>query len=143
MATGKYIGFLDSDDYADVQMYEILHNTLEEYHADIAQIGHFIISDDKIVDKIHADKECILLRENEIVKAIIGDELINSFTWDKLYRRELFALLQVLRLVYGRLFAGVCGDFAPAAGEAAPGHQHECGGVYGDRVRSGARHFSV
>ena len=44
---------------------------------------------------------------------------------------------------YGRLFAGVCGDFASAAGEAAPGHQYECGGVYGDRVRSGARYFSV
>lgn len=56
---------------------------------------------------------------------------------------NLFTLLQVLRLVYGWLFAGVCGDFAPAAGEAAPGHQYECGGVYGDRVRSGARHFSV
>ena len=41
------------------------------------------------------------------------------------------------------IFAGVCGDFASAAGEAAPGHQYECGGVYGDRVRSGARHFSV
>lgn len=100
VATGKCIGFLDSDDYVDVQMYEILHSTLEEYKADIAQIGHFVVSDDKIVDKVHADGECILLRENEIVKAIIGDELINSFTWDKLYRRELFDNFEFINLSY-------------------------------------------
>lgn len=100
VATGKCIGFLDSDDYIDVQMYEILHSTLEEYKADIAQIGHFVVSDDKIVDKVHADGRCILLRENEIVKAIIGDELINSFTWDKLYRRELFENFEFINLSY-------------------------------------------
>ncbi len=56
---------------------------------------------------------------------------------------DLFGDNAIVRPTYGRLFAGVCGDFASAAGDAAPGHQYECGGVYGDRVRSGARHFSV
>ena len=55
----------------------------------------------------------------------------------------LSSFFKILWLIYGRLFAGVCGDFASAAGETASGHQYECGGVYGDRVRSGARHFSV
>lgn len=54
----------------------------------------------RLLNKVHADGECILLRKNEIVKAIIGDELINSFTWDKLYRRELFDNFEFINLSY-------------------------------------------
>ena len=36
IATGEYITFMDSDDYINYRMYEILMNNLEKYNADIS-----------------------------------------------------------------------------------------------------------
>lgn len=36
-ATGEYIGFLDSDDYPDLDMYETLYRVIKEKNADVAQ----------------------------------------------------------------------------------------------------------
>lgn len=107
-ATGKYIGFVDSDDYLDEHMYKILHETINNYDADIAQIGHFIVSDNKIIDRVHANGNCVFLEENMIVKSIIEDELINSFTWDKLYRKELFDGFEFINLSYHEDLASMC-----------------------------------
>jgi glycosyltransferase involved in cell wall biosynthesis len=38
-ATGDYIGFCDSDDYMDIDMYETLYNTIKKYNADIAMVS--------------------------------------------------------------------------------------------------------
>lgn len=38
-AKGKYLGFVDSDDYISPNMYELLFNAVSEYDADIAQTG--------------------------------------------------------------------------------------------------------
>lgn len=37
-ATGKYIAFVDSDDYIEVAMFERMHDNITEYNADIAEI---------------------------------------------------------------------------------------------------------
>lgn len=38
-ASGEYIGFVDSDDYVEPNMYEMLYNGIEKYHVSVAQIG--------------------------------------------------------------------------------------------------------
>lgn len=38
-AKGEYIGFVDSDDYISENMYELLYNGIQEYKAEIAQVG--------------------------------------------------------------------------------------------------------
>lgn len=38
-ASGEYIGFVDSDDYVDSTMYEMLYNGIEQYQVSVAQIG--------------------------------------------------------------------------------------------------------
>ena len=38
-ARGEYIGFIDSDDYVDSNMYELLWKAMETYHTDAAQVG--------------------------------------------------------------------------------------------------------
>ncbi|MBQ7792832.1 MAG: glycosyltransferase family 2 protein, partial [Clostridia bacterium] len=40
MITGDYVGFVDSDDYIEKDMYEYLYNNMVKYHADIS-ICHF------------------------------------------------------------------------------------------------------
>lgn len=45
IATGDYIGFVDSDDWIHMQMYEFMYNSILKYNADIVQVGHEIVYD--------------------------------------------------------------------------------------------------
>ena len=44
-ATGKYVAFIDSDDYTDVNMIQKLHNALEEYNSDTSYCGYTMAYD--------------------------------------------------------------------------------------------------
>lgn len=41
MATGEYIGIIESDDYAELDMFEKLYNTAKEYVLDVVKSGFF------------------------------------------------------------------------------------------------------
>lgn len=99
-ATGKYIAFVDSDDYIHEDMYSILYQTLVRYDADIVQCGHYIISDNTITDMIHSDGNITVHNQKEAIREIMFDETINSFAWDKLYKRELFEDFKYKNLNY-------------------------------------------
>lgn len=49
-ATGEYIGFVDADDYIDVDMYEIMLNDILENDADAARCGVERVSDDGTIE---------------------------------------------------------------------------------------------
>ena len=92
IATGKYIGFVDSDDIIHPQMYEKLYNCINKYNSDIVQCKF------KKFKKIE-DIEKSLNRHNESVEEytnkeaiidMIDNNKINVNTWNKLYKRELF-----------------------------------------------------
>ena len=92
IATGKYIGFVDSDDIIHPQMYEKLYNVIRKYNFDIVQCKF------KKFKKIE-DIEKSLNRHNESVEEytnkeaiidMIDNNKINVNTWNKLYKRELF-----------------------------------------------------
>jgi glycosyltransferase involved in cell wall biosynthesis len=40
-STGKYIGFVDSDDYIAKDMYEVLYNNLQRENADVSMCGNY------------------------------------------------------------------------------------------------------
>lgn len=89
IATGKYIAFLDSDDWIDLDYYEKLYSKMIEYDSDISIIGFFWAQDNNfnkspfyLEDKIFTSDEAI----NELVK----DELLTSHVWNKLFKRELW-----------------------------------------------------
>lgn len=44
-AIGKYIGFVDGDDYIDAEMYQTLYDAIEQYHAEFVHSGYY--NDDK------------------------------------------------------------------------------------------------
>ena len=88
-ARGRYIGFVDSDDYIKKDMYEILLNLLKEYDADVSICN--------LYDVIYG-KEYIRNKENgiqeysrlDILKEVLLDKNIQSYAWNKLYKKELF-----------------------------------------------------
>ena len=88
-AKGRYIGFVDSDDYIAEDMYEILLNLIKKYDADVSICNLYDVID---------GNECIRNKENgireysrlDILKKVLLDKNIQSYAWNKLYEKELF-----------------------------------------------------
>ena len=89
-AKGKYIGFIDSDDYIENEMYEFLYNNLIENKADISICGRFVNYDD--------GRELTQYKTGikKVMDNVDGLIALNSFKYfdmsacDKLYEKSLF-----------------------------------------------------
>ncbi len=91
IARGNYIGFVDSDDWLDKTMYEVLLKLLKENNSDISCCDFF---------KTANSNDSIPHIDNEIINSYNNIESLNNFynglytqtvvAWNKLYKRELF-----------------------------------------------------
>ncbi|OKZ56230.1 MAG: hypothetical protein BHV99_06405 [Clostridium sp. 26_21] len=88
-AKGRYIGFVDSDDYIKENMYEILLNLIKKYNADasICNLYDVIEGKEYIRNKNNGIQEYSRL---DILKEVLLDKNIQSYAWNKLYKKELF-----------------------------------------------------
>lgn len=89
IAKGEYIGFVDSDDYIEADMYEVLYNLLKQYNADVSICNFYTVSQGKIAIK-NIDSGIKEYTRIEILKEILLDNNIQSYAWNKLYKKELF-----------------------------------------------------
>lgn len=84
-ASGKYISFIDSDDWVEPKFYEYLYNLINEYdNTDIACV-QYTTSDDNIIEKRENKR---LLEEKEILIDYFCNNNIMTCLWNKLYRIE-------------------------------------------------------
>jgi glycosyltransferase involved in cell wall biosynthesis len=97
IATGDYIGFVDSDDVILPQMYEILMNNILKYNADISactrmQIKENIRLQDISVEIGNASKSKIQVFDgHSATKELLQyHKIFKNAVWEKLYRKELF-----------------------------------------------------
>ena len=88
-AKGKYIGFVDSDDYISNDMYEYMYNLIEKNKADVCICNFYNIINDKNIIK-NEDNGIEELNKMQILKEILLDKKIQSYAWNELYKRELF-----------------------------------------------------
>lgn len=76
--TGEYIGYLDSDDFVDLDMYEVMYNKAKKNGSDIVECNlhhtYENYEDTEIMEKIYETDE-LLCRGRCVV-------------WNKIYRRE-------------------------------------------------------
>lgn len=88
MARAEMIGFVDSDDWIDQDMYEILYNLLVENAADIAICSYYR---DFIDESVAECDECgvEIYSQIEALDLILSDKKIRSFPWNKLFRRTV------------------------------------------------------
>ena len=86
LATGDYIGFVDSDDIISPRMYETLYNLMTDEKCLIAgcQYTKFTSS-----CKFKEDKNYISYTKEEALKKNLNEE-ISNFLWDKLIKEELY-----------------------------------------------------
>lgn len=89
-ATGDYIGFVDSDDYIEKDMFEVLYNLSVENDADISMVAFTKVVDGKKMNTINFSGETIIYNKIEAMKELFLDREIKNYSWNKLFKKELF-----------------------------------------------------
>jgi glycosyltransferase involved in cell wall biosynthesis len=90
IATGDFIGYVDSDDWIELDMYERMYNACVENDAQLAVCRYFREYDDKTIND--GTKRLEILDKNEILKIYITDKdgyMVYNSVWSKLFKREL------------------------------------------------------
>lgn len=104
LAQGKYIAFVDSDDYIHKEMYSILLNAMKETGADIAEAGvQKVFHKDSIQNWNRGDKKTVFCRKAAVVSTII-DHSCRNVVWNKLYKKELW---EKYRFPEGKIYEDV------------------------------------
>lgn len=86
MASGEYLGFVDSDDWVDLDYFEKLYNSAKRNNCDMACAGFKKIYEKKIkVGKSFAQEEICATTDSKIVADRIP---AHNYVWNKIYRLE-------------------------------------------------------
>lgn len=99
-ACGEYIGFVDSDDWIEADMYELLLRKAEETGADIVECGVFI-EYSTVTKKQAAFQNTV--SDTRAVEVLIEDG-IRTQVWNKIWKRHVFV---DIRFPEGRSFEDI------------------------------------
>lgn len=87
-ARGKYIGFVDSDDYIAPDMYSFLYENMKKEQADLSMCGLFDVyagREPKRLPKYYA-----VMGPEEAVEMVLKAEIVSVTAVNKLYKKEVF-----------------------------------------------------
>lgn len=99
-ASGQYIGFVDSDDWIEENMYELLYRKAEEHHADMVTCGFFLEGNyttmhmDTVPQGLYDGKDMQGLREKAIFNMEEKASGIKASLCYKLFKRDLICEAQ-------------------------------------------------
>lgn len=101
VAKGKYITFIDSDDYVEIEYIEKLYNAIKENNTLISQCSILKVNNQKeIKNKLGYEENCIKTGI-EMINDLYSKHLIeNIVVWNKMYNMELF---KELRFPFGKI----------------------------------------
>lgn len=88
-AKGQLIGFVDSDDWIESNMFQQLHDTLISSDADIAICAYYREKRGRI-RKMYSDGRVFSMNRKQALSQLVKDKTFRNYVWNKLYRRELF-----------------------------------------------------
>lgn len=88
-ATGKYLSFVDSDDYIEKNLYEMAIKKIKENDAQVFIFGRSYLYGEKIVNSTNNDTELIMNAEEALDKMNMF-QYYDVALWDKVYERRLF-----------------------------------------------------
>ena len=96
-ASGDWIGFVDSDDWIEPDMYEALIKKAEETGADVVECGCYLEYPSGTVEK---SRPSICVSGAEAIQFLLREDISNA-VWDKLWKRCCF---DNIRFPEGRIF---------------------------------------
>ncbi|MBE6024850.1 MAG: glycosyltransferase [Cellulosilyticum sp.] len=96
---GEYLLFIDSDDYIETNMIEVLENNIRENNADISICDFSWIDENENPERIK-DIKIDVYHDKDVMQQLIDRNLQTVVAWNKLYRRYLW---DNLRYPVGRI----------------------------------------
>lgn len=93
IAKGEYIGFVDSDDYIEFDMYEFLYNLCIDNNCDIANCSSTIYFKNKV--KVNGGHDLMIHDTKSAMKVLTEGVLYDECLWTKLIKKELFNGLKI------------------------------------------------
>lgn len=100
MAKGEYIGFVDSDDLINTNMYQILFDAINQSKSNIAECRWVQFGDGDEIDNIGSViKDRIVYSAEEALLELIHERNIKQTVVNKLYRKEVI----LVRFPVGRI----------------------------------------
>lgn len=97
-ASGKYIAFIDADDWIHMQYFEILLKLIQHANADLV-ICRYIITDnfrkDKTIENQKVEETYNWLDFNSFFR----DECAKNFSWGRLFRKEVIDTIRFAKKV--------------------------------------------
>lgn len=108
VATGEYIGFVDSDDYIAPDMYERLYKLITENNCDMAICRAVIVREQD--EPVYEDSDDIRVMDKDTANyQMIYKRLFGVNAWNKLCKRELF---NSIRFPKGMLYEDMATAYA-------------------------------
>ena len=89
VATGNYMGFVDSDDYIAPDMYRLLLDQMNADGSDIAACGVEMVYEDDTPRQMLTPAGCHVLDNEQAMEASIRESLLKQPVWYKLYKTDL------------------------------------------------------
>lgn len=88
-ASGDYIGFIDGDDYAEPDMFQLLISNAEKYNADISHCGYQMVFPNGRTDSYYGTGKIVTQDNLQGQKDLLKGEFIEPGLCNKLYKKEL------------------------------------------------------
>lgn len=92
VATGRYIYFLDSDDWLAPNAIRTLYDFAESAHCEMVQGGFYYAFDDHLEyddRKISIDAKPFVLNKMEAMTELVKHQYVKNFAWGKLYKTDI------------------------------------------------------
>ena len=88
LATGDYIGFVDSDDFVENDMYENLIKNIKKYNTDVSAVRAFIHTRKGNVEKFSNNpREIVCIKSPNLITSYC-DGIVSIAVWDKIFKKE-------------------------------------------------------
>lgn len=89
VARGRWIGFVDSDDYIAPDMYEYLHSIAIREQAQIAMCDAYMFYDNGVVEE-HPNDFYRVTDKVEAARIVLEAQITSVTAWNKLYRWDVY-----------------------------------------------------
>lgn len=100
ISKGKYITFIDSDDYVENDYLEVLHKAIKKNNSDISICSYQSVYENGKILKQN-ENYCKVLSPEEMCEEILYQTNFNVSAWAKMYKIELFSNI---RYPVGKIF---------------------------------------
>lgn len=88
---GKYVTFIDSDDWVDLDFIQILYSNAVKYNSEISAGGYYIALDNgKATSYFGKDNSCEIMDSEEALGSFLLHDGMGVTVWGKLYKTTLW-----------------------------------------------------